>query len=102
MERLELRLQRVNVNVRSRLVRERAEDIDLGYASTCGIAAEGPVGSHAESKTWISGIAVSQSAATQCILNIGTWRRTDDCPWVEEAANARLRKEGSVLAHVRI
>ncbi len=76
MERLELRLQRVNVNVGSRLVRERAEDIDLGYASTSGIAAQGPVGSHSESKIWINGITVGQSAATQRILNIGTWRRT--------------------------
>src|SRR5216683_1182121 len=102
MEKLKLRLQRVNVNVWSRLVGKRAEDVDFRHAGARGIAAEGSVGSHSKSKIWIRWIAIGLPAGAKCVLDVGTRRRADDGPRIEETANAGLREEGSVLAHIGI
>jgi len=60
--RLELRLQRINIDVRGRLIGQSAKDVHFRDRSATSILQRGTIGRHPKREIGIGGIAICTSA----------------------------------------
>src|ERR1700674_1476829 len=97
---LKLGLQRINIDIGSRLVRKGAKDVHFENLGTSGIAAERSVRGHAKSKVRIWGVTRCEAIGSDSIQDTRAWRRSVNLAWIKKAASADLGRIWGILPNV--